>query len=314
MPKTTFRLRPPTLADAEAVCDLVAACDAEDLGAPDIVLEDVYDMWSRFDLDRNVWVAEQSDKTLVGYAFLEEDSEEKLFSCGCVLPSARGAGVGAALVEALEARAAELRTQSGAAKRLQSMIPTRCEGAVSLLEARGFAPVRYFKRMGIRLDAAPVATPPPAGLSIVPFRKDRDEQALYDAYLEAFADHWDFAAPPFEKWVEKTRLPSFDARWWLLARDAEGAVAGFALGRMREDLLFLEQVGVRRPYRGRGLALALLHRAFVESYGAGQPCVSLGVDADNPTGAYRLYEKAGMQPDHEITICEKRFEAEPPPA
>jgi mycothiol synthase len=309
MPKTTFRLRPPTLADAEAVCDLVAACDTEDLGAPDIVLEDVLDMWSRFDLERNVWVAEREDKTLVGYAFLEEDSEEKLSSCGCVLPSARGEGVGGALVAALEARASELRTASGVAKRLQSMIPTLCEDAVSLLESRGFAPVRYFKRMGIRLDAAPAAYPAPEGISIATFAKDRDEQAVYDAYLDAFADHWDFAAPSFEKWVEKTRLPSFDERWWLLARDAEGTIAGFALGRMREDLLFVEQVGVRRPYRGRGLALTLLQRMFAASYAAGQSLVSLGVDAESPSGAYRLYEKAGMTPDHEITIYEKRFEA-----
>ncbi|WP_309122387.1 GNAT family N-acetyltransferase [Paenibacillus sp.] len=189
------------------------------------------------------------------------------------------------------------------------MIPTRCEDAVRLLESREFAPVRYFKRMSVRMDEAPPETPPLRGFSIEAFAVDRDERAVYDAYIESFADHWDFAAPPYEKWVEKTRLPSFDPQWWLLARDPEGAIAGFALGRMREDLLFIEQVGVRRPYRGRGLALALLRRAFEASYRAGQPFVSLGVDAANPSGAYRLYEKAGMTPDHEITIYEKRLEA-----
>jgi len=306
----TFRIRRPAIADAQAVCDLVAACDTADLGAPDIVLEDVLDMWSGFDLDHNVWLVEGENAAPIGYAFLEEDSEEKLFSCGCVLPSARGAGVGSALVAALEARAAALRDASGVSKRLQSMIPTLCEDAVRLFEGRGFAPVRYFKRMSIRLDAAPAeaASPLSPGWTIAPFVKGRDEQAVYEAYVEAFADHWDFAAPPFEKWVEKTQLPTFDESWWLIARTPEGAVAGFALGRMREDLLYIEQVGVRRPYRGRGLALALLHRAFEASYRAGQPLVALGVDAANPSGAYRLYEKAGMKPEHEITIYEKRFD------
>jgi mycothiol synthase len=307
MTKTTFRIRRPSMDDAQAVCDLVAACDTEDLGAPDIVLDDVLDMWSRFDLENNVWVVEDSDTALIGYAFLEEDSEEKLFSCGCVLPTARGRGVGSALVAALEARAAALRNESGVSKRLQNMIPTLCEDAVRLLEAHGFASVRHFKRMGIRLDAEPAAAAPPEGITIEPFAKDRDEQAVYEAYVESFADHWDFAVPPFEKWVEKTQLPTFDERWWLIARDPKGAVAGFALGRMREDLLFIEQVGVRRPFRGRGLALALLHCVFETSYRAGQPLVSLGVDAANPSGAYRLYEKAGMKPDHEISIYEKPF-------
>lgn len=64
-----FRLRHPTLDDAQAVCDLVAVCDTEDLGAPDIVLDDVLNMWSGFDLDHNVWVAEDENDDLVGYAF-----------------------------------------------------------------------------------------------------------------------------------------------------------------------------------------------------------------------------------------------------
>ncbi|KWX86720.1 GNAT family acetyltransferase [Paenibacillus riograndensis] len=307
MTNSTFRIRRPSLNDAQAVCDLVAACDTEDLGAPDIVIDDVLDMWSGFDLDHNVWVVEDTDLSLIGYAFLEEDSEEKLFSYGCVLPAARGRGVGASLVKSLEARASELRNTTGVPKRLQGMIPTLCEDAVRLFEAQGFAPVRYFKRMGIRLDSEPAAAILPEGFTIEPFMKGRDEQAVYEAYVESFADHWDFAVPPFEKWAETTQLPTFEERWWLIVRDTNGEVAGFALGRMREDLLFIEQIGVRRPFRGRGLALALLQCLFRASYHAGQMLVSLGVDAANPSGAYRLYEKAGMKSEYAISIYEKPF-------
>lgn len=305
MENTTYRLRRPTLDDAQAVCDLVAACDTEDLGAPDIVLDDVLDMWSGFDLDKQVWVVEDSESKLTGYAFLEEDSEEKLFSYGCVMPSARGRGVGSMLVEALESHAAELRRESGVPKRLQSMIPTLCGDAVRLFESRGFAPVRYFKRMGIRLDAEPAPANLPEGFTVGPYVKGADERAVYEAYIESFADHWDFAEPTFEKWVEKTQLPTFNEEWWMIARDSDGSVAGFALARMRDDLLFVEKIGVRRPFRGRGLALALLQIVFAASYRADQPLVSLGVDAANPSGAYRLYEKAGMKPEHEISIYEK---------
>ncbi|MCK8490029.1 GNAT family N-acetyltransferase [Paenibacillus sp. MBLB2552] len=308
MNKPGFRLRRPTLDDAQAVCDLVAICDTEDLGAPDIVLDDVLNMWSSFDLDQNVWVAEDENTDLIGYAFLEEDSEEKLFSYGCVRPSARGRGVGAALVAELEARALALRNESGKAKRLQGMIPSSCSDAAALFEGQGFAPVRYFKRMTHRLEAEPAAGVLPEGLILAPFVKGRDEQAVYDAYTEAFSDHWDFAAPSLEKFQERTQLPTFEERWWMIAWDSEkDTIAGFTLCRLSEDLLYIEHLGVRRPYRGRGLALALLQNVFASSYQAGQFNVALGVDAANPTGAYRLYEKAGMKPENEISIYEKIF-------
>ncbi|MCH1640428.1 GNAT family N-acetyltransferase [Paenibacillus timonensis] len=300
-----FHLRRPTLEDAPAVCELVAICDTEDLGAPDIVLEDVLNMWSSFDLDQNVWVAEDENAALIGYAFLEEDSEEKLFSYGCVRPSARGKGVGTALVAALESRAVALRNESGQTKRLQGMIPSSCPDAAALFEGFGFAPVRYFKRMALHLEVKPAPVVLPEGFTVESFVKGRDEQAVYEAYIEAFSDHWDFTVPAMEKFVERTQLPTFDEHWWHLARDTEGAVAGFALCRMSEDLLFIEHLGVRRPHRGRGLALALLQNVFASSYQAGQTHVSLGVDAANPTGAYRLYEKVGMKPDYEISIYEK---------
>ncbi|HIE55100.1 MAG TPA: GNAT family N-acetyltransferase [Chromatiaceae bacterium] len=53
-------------------------------------------------------------------------------------------------------------------------------------------------------------------------------------------------------------------------------------------------LGVTRPYRQRGLGLALLQHSFRQLYQRGQKGVSLGVDADSLTGATRLYEKAGM--------------------
>jgi ribosomal protein S18 acetylase RimI-like enzyme len=53
--------------------------------------------------------------------------------------------------------------------------------------------------------------------------------------------------------------------------------------------------GVRRPWRRRGLGLALLRRAFGEFQRRGERLVQLGVDAASPTGATRLYERVGMR-------------------
>jgi mycothiol synthase len=54
-------------------------------------------------------------------------------------------------------------------------------------------------------------------------------------------------------------------------------------------------LGTRRPWRRRGLAKALLYASFNEIRARGKPRAVLGVDAENPTGATRLYEGAGMR-------------------
>lgn len=108
----TLTIRPPRQEDAEAVYQLVIACDIEDFGAPDFDFQELLDMWAEFDMENNVWVVENDQNNIVGYAFLEEDSDEKLFSYGFVLPSARGTGVGGTLLNAIEERAQALVTIS----------------------------------------------------------------------------------------------------------------------------------------------------------------------------------------------------------
>jgi ribosomal protein S18 acetylase RimI-like enzyme len=56
----------------------------------------------------------------------------------------------------------------------------------------------------------------------------------------------------------------------------------------------VNELGVRNPWRRRGLGLALLRHAFAELGRLGADRVGLGVDAENVTGALRLYERAGM--------------------
>jgi ribosomal protein S18 acetylase RimI-like enzyme len=53
-------------------------------------------------------------------------------------------------------------------------------------------------------------------------------------------------------------------------------------------------LGVRRPWRRRGLGRALLLQAFAEFRSRGRRGVGLGVDGLNTTGAVRLYEQVGM--------------------
>jgi ribosomal protein S18 acetylase RimI-like enzyme len=68
---------------------------------------------------------------------------------------------------------------------------------------------------------------------------------------------------------------------------------------------WVDALGVRRAYRGRGLAKALLYRTFGEFHARGVNRISLGVDAQNPTGATKLYESVGMRPELELVTFEK---------
>jgi ribosomal protein S18 acetylase RimI-like enzyme len=66
-------------------------------------------------------------------------------------------------------------------------------------------------------------------------------------------------------------------------------------------------LGVRRPWRKHGLGLALLTHSFGEFFRRGEQIVGLGVDAENQTGATRLYQRAGMQVASEYVVYLKEL-------
>jgi ribosomal protein S18 acetylase RimI-like enzyme len=73
------------------------------------------------------------------------------------------------------------------------------------------------------------------------------------------------------------------------------------------DTGWVGTLGVRRPWRKRGIGLALLRHAFNEFYRRGKRKVGLGVDAQNLTGALRLYEGAGMHVHQASDLYEKEL-------
>jgi len=71
----------------------------------------------------------------------------------------------------------------------------------------------------------------------------------------------------------------------------------------------IDSLGVQREWRRRGLATALLHRSFKELKSRGQRRACLGVDAESLTGAFRVYEAAGMKADRQHDVFEKELRA-----
>lgn len=163
------------------------------------------------------------------------------------------------------------------------------------VKRRGFRLLRHFFRMEIDLGEEPPAPEWPEGISVRTFRPG-EERAVYDANNETFADHWDFVPLAFDEWEEiLVHFSGFDPTLWFIAEDAE-EMAGYSLCRFerRPGIGHVNILGVRSTWRRRGLGHALLLHSFRELRARGRAKADLGVDAENTTGAVRLYERAGM--------------------
>ena len=171
------------------------------------------------------------------------------------------------------------------------------ESVLNELRRHGFTVIRHSFRMSIALDDEVAEPVWPDGIRLRTFR-DGDARAFYEAGNEAFADTWEPIEPPFEEWAHwMVDTPSFDPDLWFLAEDGV-EVAGFAICKVHPgdaQLGWIQVLGVRKPWRGRGVGRALLVTAFRAFRARGLQRAGLGVDAQNPTGATRLYESVGMR-------------------
>ena len=181
------------------------------------------------------------------------------------------------------------------------------ESVLSELRRHGFTPIRHSFRMSIDLDDDAPDPEWPDDVRMRTFR-DGDARAFYEAGNEAFADTWEPIEPPFEEWAHWVLdTPSFDPGLWFLVEDGAD-VAGFAICKVHPgdaELGWIQILGVRKPWRGRGLGRALLLTAFRVFGTRGLSRAGLGVDAENPTGATRLYESVGMRVVDRFELYEK---------
>jgi mycothiol synthase len=165
-------------------------------------------------------------------------------------------------------------------------------------EAAGWQPIRYSFQMRIDLDADVPEPVWPDGLTPRNFHPGEEER-VYEANMDAFSDHWDFRRQPMDEWRPYTvDHHGFDPTLWWLVEDG-GELAAISLNSWHfsgdPQYGWIGILGVRPPWRKRGLATALLRHSFRDFASRGATRVGLGVDGENTTGAVRLYERAGMR-------------------
>jgi len=135
-----------------------------------------------------------------------------------------------------------------------------------------------------------------------------DDRAIHAVIEESFAEHFRHTRRGFEEWLAlRARHERFDSGLWLLAWERD-RVAGALTGYDHGDIGFVRELGVLKPWRGRGVGSALLSRSFEMFRARAQLRVALGVDAENE-GAVGLYERVGMRVDSRHYLMRRRIEA-----
>jgi mycothiol synthase len=254
----------------------------------------------RLDLARDVRLALDGGR-LVGYIEAEPLGEGPIrWWCGVrVHPEADFSRVVPALLDWAEERAG--------AGVLRAWAPSRLEPQVRAYERCGLRRVRSSYRMEIDLDGTLAPPVFPDGIEVRALRQG-EEQVVYDVHQETFEDSWEYMREPYEEWrhlLVETEV--FDPSLWFLAWAGDDP-AGVAICRVRTGVGWVQVLGVRRPWRRRGLGRALLLHAFHEFRRRGLGRAGLGVDAESLTGAQRLYESVGMTVTRPLEIFEKSLE------
>ena len=288
----SLSLRALTADDAAAVATIVGDYDAHHAGVEDRPSpEDMFHWWSR--VEHTVGV--EDGDGLIGAGFLRPRGSYYIADY-FVHPEQRGRAAASLLLDWGEQEAAAAGLSS-----IRTALSARDEGGKELLDRRGYGYIRSFYRMAIDLDEQPPAPEWPRGFTVA--LEPEQEHVLYQTLEEAFSDHWGHEQRTFEQWIAQNG--PLEERLCYVVRTESGTPAAAQIcDEERFGTAWVSILGVRAAWRKRGLGEALLHQAFHDLYARGRPRVTLGVDAENTTGATRLYERVGMH----VTLQDDAYE------
>jgi GNAT superfamily N-acetyltransferase len=249
-----------------------------------------------------------SEPTIVGFSrlgwYTGAESARVYSQYSYLLPTWRAPGVWPRLVRQGESRLRELAAghPSAESRCYQAWATASQTEWIAALEGEGYQVVRRFHNMVRRLSDLP-APPMPPGLEVRPVLPEH-YRAIWEAQREVQPELFETV---MEQWTEDryprwAADPSHTPQLWQIAWDGD-QVAGMVLNRIDEaenaargrKRGYTEHVFVRQPWRGRGLASALLARSLALLKAQGMEEAELGVDVENASRAHPLYERMGFR-------------------
>jgi mycothiol synthase len=291
---------------------LLRAADVAVYGDSDWTADVLREEWDGLDMERDAWLVEV-DGRIAGVAHLLHRKRGRFIGDGYVHPELRGRGVGNVVLGLLEERTLEQQESWPEGERivLEAAHLVGDDRAPALFRCRGFERVRSFFRMVVDVTEEQPEPGWPEGVELRLLDPGRDGPILYDAELEAFADEWEYVPLGYEEWRERVfERPRFDPALVPVVWAGDDVVA-FSRNypKRNGDWGWIGTLGVRPAWRRRGLGLALLRESFRRFRETGETTVALGVDVENPTGATRLYERAGMRVFWQADVWQKELRA-----
>lgn len=260
------------------------------------------------------------DGQVIGYSrgfWWEETNGPRLYGfVGFLVPAWRRKGIGRAMLHWMENRLRQVAGGHPADRPalFQGFTEEHEVGLAALLAQEGYQPVRYaYQMVRPTLDDIP-DFPLPAGVEVRPALPEH-YRAIWEADVEAFHDHWGFAPPTeedYQGWLHNKVI--FQPDLWQIAWDVAtdqvaGQVRTFINHAENEKYNrrrgWTEFISVRRPWRRRGLARALIVRSLRLQKELGMTESALGADSENLSGATRVYEDCGFRVVRRSTIYRK---------
>jgi GNAT superfamily N-acetyltransferase len=225
---------------------------------------------------------------------------------GFLVPEWRRKGIGRVMLQCMEARLGTIAAAhpGGRQKLLQGFVSETEAGLAVLLEQEGYKPIRYFHQM-VRPTLEDIPDfPLPEGLEVRAALPEH-YRAIWEAGAEAFRDHWGYVQPTEEEyqgWLNNTSFfqPYLWQVAWDVASDQVAGQVGTFINHGENEKYnrkrgYTENISVRRPWRRKGLARALIVRSLHAQKEAGMTESALGVDSENLSGATRVYEDCGFR-------------------
>jgi GNAT superfamily N-acetyltransferase len=215
-----------------------------------------------------------------------------------VRPERRREGIGTALFAALCGWARER-----GATEVEAHIDDEETEGLAFARALGFVEVSRELRVALRLeDYDPPAVDPPPGIEIVTWAERPDvTRGMYEVYREATPDipgEEDDELAPYEEWFGEHMSGSGDRPEWTfvaLAGDEVVGYAKFSLTEAQPQTAFHDLTGVKRAWRGRGIAGALKRRQIRWAADNGYTRVVTNNEERNEP-IRRLNERLGYKP------------------
>ena len=321
LPGLTFRrFRGP--ADYPAMVAILNACNDSDYLDYVNTIEQVASVFAHLtncDPVRDMLFAQVNGETIAFSRvwWADEDATRLYISLGFIHPAWRRKGLGAAMLRYGENHLRDIAREHAAPEKILRAWATDREcGALALFDQAGYTPVRHYILMTRAMGAPLPDAPMPEGLQVRPAQSDHI-RTIWDAQKEARRDHWGYRPATEQDFQRWTAGRLFAPELWKVAWDGD-QVAGMVLNRIDREQNAqynrkrgcTQDIFVRRPWRRRGLARALLTRSIQMFRQMGMTETALGVDIQNPHGALNLYESVGYREIKRHTFFHKPMEPE----